>query len=93
MSPTYTETNTESVHDSADTFIIPPRPNPSADAGLAIPPPTSDDCDASPPSPNSLDVFTLTPVTALKLLCAGIEALVRITGEYVTSCTYLTNGY
>lgn len=82
MSPTSAETSPDSVHDSADTFIIPPRPNPSADAGLAIPTPTSDDCDKSPPSPNSLDVFTLTSVTALKLLCAGIEALVRITGEY-----------
>ncbi|KAG0647488.1 DNA polymerase type-X family pol4 [Hyphodiscus hymeniophilus] len=81
MGPTDTGTSTESVHDSADTFIIPPRPNPSADAGLAILPPSSEDCDTAPPSPNSLDVFTLTPVTALKLLCAGIEALVRITGD------------
>jgi hypothetical protein len=78
MSPTYV-VETE-VHDSADSFTIPPRPNPSADAGLRMPLSASDD-DASPPSPNSLDVFTLTPVTALKLLCAGVEALVRVIGE------------
>jgi hypothetical protein len=71
----------EPVHDSVDTFVLPPRPNPSEDKGLVIRSP-GDDVDASPPSPASLDVFTLTPVTALKLLCGGIEALVRITGEY-----------
>ncbi|TAQ90860.1 hypothetical protein B7494_g782 [Chlorociboria aeruginascens] len=69
------------VHDSADSFYIPPPPpNPSADAGLSMPP-VGYDVDAAPPSPKSLDVFTLTPVTALKLLCAGIEALVRVTGD------------
>ncbi|RDW59632.1 putative PCL7 [Coleophoma cylindrospora] len=68
------------IHDSADSFfILPPPPNPSSDAGLAVTP--GSDSDGSLPSPNSLDVFTLTPVTALKLLCAGIEALCRITGD------------
>ncbi|RDW65349.1 putative PCL7 [Coleophoma crateriformis] len=68
------------IHDSADSFfILPPPPNPSSDAGLAITP--ESDSDGPLPSPNSLDVFTLTPVTALKLLCAGIEALCRITGD------------
>jgi hypothetical protein len=69
------------IHDSADTFtyILPPRPNPSADAGLSVKVP-GDESD-TPPSPNSLDVFTIGPVTALKLLCAGIEALVRVTGD------------
>lgn len=73
---------TPSVHDSADTFsyVLPPRPNPSADAGLAIDV-SKHDPNASPPSPNSMDVFTIGPITALKLLCAGIEALVRITGD------------
>lgn len=68
------------VHDSVDTFVLPPRPNPSEDKGLFIPS-QNDDGTITPPSPASLDVFTLTPVTALKLLCGGIEALVRITGE------------
>jgi hypothetical protein len=68
------------VHDSADSFILPPPPNPSLDPQLAVPA-GNDDCDTSPSSPNSLDVFTLGPVAALKLLCGGIEALVRITGD------------
>jgi hypothetical protein len=70
------------VHDSADSFsyTLPPRPNPSADAGLSIST-RNDDPNASPPSPNSIDVFTIGPIAALKLLCAGIEALVRITGD------------
>ncbi|KAG9230955.1 cyclin-domain-containing protein [Amylocarpus encephaloides] len=76
-----TET-TPFVHDSADTFsyTLPPRPVPSEDAGLAIDT-SGDDPNASPPSPNSLDVFTIGPITALKLLCAGVEALVKITGD------------
>jgi hypothetical protein len=57
----------------------PPPPNPSADAGLTIRSPTLEVEPSTPPS--GLDVFTLPPVTALKLLCAGIEALVRITGD------------
>jgi hypothetical protein len=71
----------EPIHDSADTFVLPPPPSPSADKGLTLAAP-SDNGDTTPSSPSSLDVFTLTPVTALKLLCRGIEALVRITGEY-----------
>ncbi|RDL30180.1 putative PCL7 Cyclin like protein interacting with Pho85p [Venustampulla echinocandica] len=73
---------TPSVHDSADTFsyTLPPRPNPSADTGLAMDA-SKHDPNASPPSPSSMDVFTIGPITALKLLCAGIEALVRITGD------------
>jgi hypothetical protein len=81
MSSTPTADGPEPVHDSVDSFILPPRPNPSEDKGLLVPSP-SDDVDVTPPSPASLDVFTLTPITALKLLCGGIEALVRITGEY-----------
>lgn len=58
----------------------PPPPDPSADAGLNVLS-SNVDVDVPPPSPSSLDVFTLPPVTALKLLCAGIEALVRVTGD------------
>ena len=55
------------VHDSADAFyILPPPPNPSADAGLKVTPGTDDSGTHTPPSPGSLDVFALTPVTALK---------------------------
>ncbi|PBP17848.1 hypothetical protein BUE80_DR011387, partial [Diplocarpon rosae] len=70
------------IHDSADSFsyILPPKPNPSADTGLAIK--SNRNYSSSPPlSPNSMDVFTIGPVVALKLLCGGIEALVKITGD------------
>ncbi|QSZ37754.1 hypothetical protein DSL72_008853 [Monilinia vaccinii-corymbosi] len=59
---------------------LPPPPNPSSDAGLAVNH-GSTDRGVSPPSPNSIDIFTLSPITALKLLCAGIEALVQFTGD------------
>ncbi len=69
------------VHYSNDsfTYILPPKPNPSQDSGLKINSPHSSD--GSAPSPNNLDVFTIGPITALKLLCAGIEALVKVTGD------------
>jgi hypothetical protein len=80
--PSAESANMPYVHDSADTFsyTLPPRPNPAEDAGLAIDAP-NDDPNASPSSPDTLDVFTIGPITALKLLCAGIEALTRITGD------------
>jgi Xaa-Pro dipeptidase len=59
---------------------LPPPPNPSSDAGLTVHH-CSNDRGVPPPSPNSINVFTLSPVTALKLLCAGIEALVQVTGD------------
>lgn len=70
------------VNDQADYYHEPPKtPNPSADAGLNITNVDLDEADTLSPSPTSLDVFTLSPVTALKLLCAGVEALVRVTGD------------
>jgi hypothetical protein len=58
----------------------PKKPDPSADTGLSAYP-SEYGGDILPPSPSSLDIFTLPAVTALKLLCAGVEALVRITGD------------
>jgi hypothetical protein len=58
----------------------PKTPDPSADTGLSIATPTVE-IDDNQSSLISFDVFTLPPVAALKLLCAGIEALVRITGD------------
>ncbi|ESZ97167.1 hypothetical protein SBOR_2423 [Sclerotinia borealis F-4128] len=71
-----------STHDTDDSTDreLPPPPNPSSDAGLTVHL-CSNDREVSPPSPNSIDIFTLSPVTALKLLCAGIEALVQFTGD------------
>jgi hypothetical protein len=60
--------------------ILPPPPNPSTDAALLR---LSPDVvsNLSPTSPSSIDVFTLTSVSALKYFCAGVEALVRMTGD------------
>ncbi|KAF7865837.1 hypothetical protein EAF04_006002 [Stromatinia cepivora] len=71
-----------SNHDSDDHSDreLPPPPNPSNDAGLTVHH-FPNDRGVSPPSPNSIDIFTLSPITALKLLCAGIEALVQFTGD------------
>lgn len=69
----------ESNNSERSIHIPPPPPNPHEDQGLAITTPDCEDGHNSPPV--GLDVFTLPPVTALKLLCAGIEALVRITGD------------
>lgn len=87
MSPSLTDGSDSTVfvnsnHDSNDysDHELPPPPNPSSDAGLTAHH-CSNDRGVSPPSPNSLDIFTLSPVTALKLLCAGIEALVQFTGD------------
>ncbi|KAI1413587.1 cyclin-domain-containing protein [Hypoxylon sp. FL1857] len=58
----------------------PPPPVPSADPKLLwqarTPPPLH-----TAPSPSSHDLFKLTPIAALKLLCAGVESLVRVTGD------------
>ncbi|KAI0841498.1 cyclin-domain-containing protein [Hypoxylon sp. FL0890] len=58
----------------------PPPPIPSADPKLLrqarTPPPLH-----TAPSTSSHDLFKLSPIAALKLLCAGVESLVRITGD------------
>ena len=58
----------------------PAPPDPSNDAGV-IPPIQSPppDEDVIPDGP--IDIFTLTPVAALKLLCRSIDTLVRFTGD------------
>ncbi|KAI0594578.1 cyclin-domain-containing protein [Biscogniauxia sp. FL1348] len=58
----------------------PPPPNPSADPNLLVqartPPPLH-----AAPTASSQDLFKLSPTAALKLLCAGVERLVRVTGD------------
>ncbi|KAI1805600.1 cyclin-domain-containing protein [Daldinia bambusicola] len=65
---------------SATPTSPPPPPIPSADPKLVLqartPPPLH-----TAPSPSSHDLFKLSPIAALKLLSASIEALVRITGD------------
>ncbi len=60
---------------------IPPPPEPSDDPGMnpSIRSPL-EDLGAVPES-HHIDIFTLTPVAALKLLCGTMETLVKVTGD------------
>ena len=69
--------NTESS-DSSPRPPQPPAPDPSKDRGV-IP-------SIKSPAPDEdvveeLDVWVLTPLAALKMLCRGIDSLVRLTGD------------
>lgn len=71
----------EGQETSSITSKPPQTPNPSADKGLA---PSIESAKAEPgslPDPDSIDIFTLLPVTALKMLCDGLLTLVCITGD------------
>ncbi|KAJ8120643.1 hypothetical protein ONZ43_g2698 [Nemania bipapillata] len=61
-------------------IVPPPRPVPSTDPNLIsqarTPPPLH-----AVPTDSSADLFKLPPTAALRLLCAGIESLVRVTGD------------
>ncbi|KAI4868991.1 cyclin-domain-containing protein [Hypoxylon rubiginosum] len=74
------QTDQEKDKDSTTPTSPPPPPIPSADPKLLFqartPPPLH-----AAPSPSSHDLFKLTPIAALKLLGAGIESLVRVTGD------------
>ena len=61
--------------------IPPPPPDPSQDQGIT--PETHSAPEGLGPLPEShnIDIFTLAPVAALKLLCGLVETLVRITGD------------
>lgn len=59
----------------------PPRPEPSNDTGI-VPPiksPVLEGLDHL--TPETVDIFTLDPVAALKLLCRGTQLLVEMTGD------------
>ncbi|KAI8954016.1 cyclin-domain-containing protein [Xylaria longipes] len=70
----------ESSSDSVPT-LPPPRPVPSTDPNLITQARTPPPLHAVPTDSPSLDLFKLTPTAALKLLCAGIESLVCVTGD------------
>jgi hypothetical protein len=56
----------------------PPAPDPSKDRGV-IPSITSPAPDED--GPEELDIWAIKPLAALKMLCRGIDALVRLTGD------------
>ena len=60
---------------------LPRPPSPSADKGIT--PHIEDSFEDSSilPASDEIDVFTLSPVAALKMLCETIESLVRVNGE------------
>ncbi|CAN8097627.1 unnamed protein product [Discula destructiva] len=81
--PTPPSDTTSSSNASSRPQTPPPPPNPSADRELTVRPPlanfepiTSPQLTAQPD-----DIFKVPALAALKLLSAGVEALVRITGD------------
>lgn len=78
-----TEKNDPESSDSSLPKSPPPPPNPSADPKLVVQVPapnlqpiTSPELNAQPD-----DIFSVPALAALKLLSAGVEALVRVTGD------------
>lgn len=59
----------------------PPAPIPAADPKLIGQARTPPPLHHASPLPSSQDLFKLSPIAALRLLAAGAEALVRITGD------------
>ena len=61
--------------------VLPPPPKPSADRGIAPRVGTPFEEVVVVPDADQLDIFTLAPVAALKILCDTVEKLVQITGN------------
>lgn len=60
---------------------LPRPPSPSADRGI-VPAIESSLADSGTlPNADDIDIFTLTSVAALRMLCSTVETLVRITGD------------
>ena len=60
---------------------LPPPPSPSADAGIAPEKEDSDKDHGNIPDAEDIDIFTLTPVASLKILCNSLDILVHLTGD------------
>ena len=60
---------------------LPRPPSPAADQGISPSKGPLDEKQAMVPPPGEIDIYTLGPVAALKLLCRMIETLVEITGD------------
>jgi len=72
----------EGNHTTPPTTSTPPlpaAPDPSADPGVI--PPIKSPAPEDESTPEELDIFVLTPVAALKMLCRSIDALVKLTGD------------
>ena len=60
---------------------LPAPPRPSADPGVVTSPTSPSEDRGTLPEGDDIDIFLLTPVVALKMLCASVEALVLLTGD------------
>ncbi|KAI9872680.1 MAG: hypothetical protein M1830_001307 [Pleopsidium flavum] len=77
----YASSILSSSQDGAPCTEQPAPPRPSRDTGIK-PSTLSPLCDDGViPDDEEIDIFTLTPVAALKLLCSSVESLVRMTGD------------
>jgi hypothetical protein len=77
--PHHSRAKSEPGQQQSDHPSLPAPPDPSADPGVVpsiISPPEDDGA-----IPEIIDVFVLSPVAALKMLCCGVEALVKVTGD------------
>lgn len=60
---------------------LPRPPSPSADRGIVPALQASSVESATFPNADDIDIFTLSPVSALRMLCTTVENLVRLTGD------------
>ncbi|TGJ83564.1 hypothetical protein E0Z10_g5195 [Xylaria hypoxylon] len=86
MTPEGVESEQDAVQAKIETSDIipalpPPRPVPSRDPNLITQARTPPPLHTVPTDASSADLFKLPPTAALKLLCAGVESLVRVTGD------------
>lgn len=70
-----------SLQDVTNGTEQPATPQPSTDTGIKPSPYSSSPSDDAPIDDEEINVFTLKPVAALKLLCRTIDALVQATGD------------
>ncbi|PSR83597.1 cyclin-domain-containing protein [Coniella lustricola] len=85
--PPHDNNHGDSNHEPRDARSVPssppPPPNPAADPRLVLqpPPPNLQPVDSPQLHAQPEDIFKVPALAALKLLSAGVEALVRVTGD------------
>lgn len=74
-------TPSSSVQQGSPHPELPAPPQPSTDRGVAPTVARAGEAEDSIPIDGEIDIFHLSPVAALKMLCSNIEALVCMTGD------------
>lgn len=72
---------THTTRDTSEYPALPGPPRPSEDLGTNVPKTLPDEGLSEFSEEAEIDIFTLTPVAALKMLCSSVEDLIRITGN------------